>query len=34
MIRTLSSQEVESNKTDLTVARLDEWMLKFPSFFF
>ena len=32
MIRTLSSQEVESNKTDLTVARLDEWMLKFTTF--
>ncbi|KOO31663.1 hypothetical protein Ctob_015161 [Chrysochromulina tobinii] len=32
MIRTLSSQEVESNKTDLTVARLDEWMLKFMAF--
>ena len=32
MIRTLSSQEVESNKTDLAVARLDEWMLKFMAF--
>jgi hypothetical protein len=32
MIRTLSSQEVESNKTDLAVARLDEWMLKFTAF--
>ena len=32
MICTLSSQEVESNKTDLAVARLDEWMLKFMTF--